>query len=100
MNSIERQLCQRLVQIGIAPHEIPGLMRDLENIMTLYPEQTHEEMSQKLVLLGWANLHMDFFTFLLATVALESDARSNSLIWETASSRSNSCHFGAGATPA
>lgn len=100
MNSIEKQLCQRLVKKGIALHEIPGLMRDLVNIMELYPEQTHEEMSQKLVLLGWTNLHMDFFTFLLATVVLESDARSDNVIWESASSQNSSFHLSAGATPA
>jgi len=59
---------------------MPGLIRELEIIMGLFPELNHEEISQKLDRLGWMNLDIDFFTLQLAAEVFESVEKPAALI--------------------
>ena len=75
MEQIFNTLLSRLSSKGLAPQEVPCLIRDVLNIINNGGEFTVRTISEKLENLGWKEQIMDEFIFELILYLLENDGK-------------------------
>jgi hypothetical protein len=73
MEQLERILIKRLEEKGIEPNTIPGFMRDLANSVLLSPDVNLLHVNERLHLLGWDSVEMDYYTLQLAIACFEAE---------------------------
>ena len=71
MEQVIRILIKRLEKKGIEPNTIHGFMRDLANTILLSPHVNLLQVNERLHLLGWDSVEMDYHTLQLAIACFE-----------------------------
>ena len=73
MEQLERILIKRLEEKGIEPNTLPGFVRDLANTILLSPDVNLLQVNERLHLLGWDSVEMDYHTLQLAIACFEAE---------------------------
>jgi len=71
VEQVIRILIKRLEEKGIEPTTIHGFMRDLANTILLSPHVNLLQVNERLHLLGWDSVEMDYHTLQLAITCFE-----------------------------
>ncbi|MCK5097021.1 MAG: hypothetical protein KAR45_02910 [Desulfobacteraceae bacterium] len=71
MTSIDKKFIGKLIERGVEASLIPGFIRSLANVLLIDPTMTLIEANQRLKYLGWDNIEIDYHTFQLAIMSLE-----------------------------
>ena len=66
MNQLNPTLIQRLEGKGINQEAAPGFIRNLTNILAVYPLLSLGEVNRIMQFLGWQGVDLDYHTFQLA----------------------------------
>ena len=64
------KLLQRLEKRGISHEAVPGFIRNLTNILAVYPELSLGEVNRILHFMGWGDVDLDYHTFQLVIADL------------------------------
>jgi hypothetical protein len=73
VEQVIRILMKRLEKKGIEPNTIHGFMRDLANTILLSPHVNLLQLNERLHLLGWDRVEMDYYTLQLAIACFEAE---------------------------
>ncbi len=66
-------LIKRLEEKGVEPCTVHGFMRDLANSVLLSPDVNLLQVNERLHLLGWDSVEMDYHTLQLAIACFEAE---------------------------
>lgn len=73
MHQFTQILIDRLEKKGLELGLIPVFIRALGNALLVNPHTSHLHLNEKLHLLGWDDLELDYRTFEVATACLEAE---------------------------
>lgn len=71
VKSIQDILLRNLMRKGVTQPSIPLLFKDLERSFSMNPSMGHAELNDRLHLLGWVDVEVDYHTCELARAAFE-----------------------------
>lgn len=71
MEQVITILLERLEKKGIEPCTVHGFMKDLANTILLSPDVNLLQVNERLHLLGWDSVEMDYHTLQLAIACFE-----------------------------
>ena len=77
MTSIDKKFICKLIEKGVEASLIPGFIRSLANVLLVDPAMTLIQANQRLKYLGWENIEIDYHTFQLAIMSLETKGLSS-----------------------
>ena len=70
MNQLNPTLIQRLEGKGINQEAVPGFIRNLTNILAVYPLLSLSEVNRIMQFLGWQDVDLDYRTLQLVIADL------------------------------
>ncbi|MEE8398325.1 MAG: hypothetical protein V3S89_04915, partial [Desulfobacterales bacterium] len=73
MDELKRVLMQRLEEIGIDPHIVPGFMRSLANCCVYESHPNIKQINERLTYMGWDGYELDYHTLSPAENCFESE---------------------------
>lgn len=71
MEEFTQILVERLKKMGMEANVICAFIRDLEKVLSTGPRSDLSQVNQRLHLLGWDDLELDYRTLELATACFE-----------------------------
>ncbi len=71
MNQFNSNLIHRLEGKGINQEAVPGFIRNLTNILAVYPLLSLGELNRIMQFLGWQDVDLDYHTFQLVIADLK-----------------------------
>ena len=71
MNQFSPSLMNRLKDKGIDPQAVPGFIRSLTHVLSVYPFISLREVSRIMQYLGWQDAELDYHTFQLVIADLK-----------------------------
>ena len=71
MNQFNSNLISRLERQGINPQAVPGFIRSLTHVLSVYPFISLHEVSRIMQYLGWQDADLDYHTFQLVIADLQ-----------------------------
>ena len=77
MNQFNSNLINRLEGKGINQETVPGFIRSLTHVLSVYPFISLHEVSRIMQYLGWQDVELDYHTFQLVIADLNPYQLSN-----------------------
>jgi len=73
LDHFKQFLIERLQKKGMEPYLIPPFLDNLSKSLGAEPKESRFQLNERLNLLGWGEIDLDYRTLELATVCFESD---------------------------